>query len=212
MSTIKHTKGELKAQRDALKRYERFLPMLQLKKQQLQVEIQTIDTALEEKADHEARHRAELQCWIKLFAEDIPIDGMIRIGEVEKSENNIAGVSIPVLDTIRFERKPVDLFETPPWVDDGLQMLELLLHLRVEIEILREQHRRINEELRKTAQRVNLFEKIKIPEAHDNIRVIKIFLGDQQTAGVARAKTAKNKLRLAEMQLVDEPQAMGGAA
>ena len=35
MAKIKLTKTELKAQTDALKRFQRFLPMLQLKKQQL---------------------------------------------------------------------------------------------------------------------------------------------------------------------------------
>ena len=39
MSKIRLTKMELKAQGDALKRFQRFLPMLQLKKQQLQAEI-----------------------------------------------------------------------------------------------------------------------------------------------------------------------------
>ena len=35
MAKIKLTKNELKAQRDALKRFQRYLPTLQLKKQQL---------------------------------------------------------------------------------------------------------------------------------------------------------------------------------
>ena len=39
MAKVKLTKTELKAQTDALKRFLRFLPMLQLKKQQLQGEI-----------------------------------------------------------------------------------------------------------------------------------------------------------------------------
>ncbi|MCL1856489.1 MAG: V-type ATP synthase subunit D, partial [Kiritimatiellaeota bacterium] len=32
MAKIKHTKTELKAQKDALSRFQKFLPMLQLKK------------------------------------------------------------------------------------------------------------------------------------------------------------------------------------
>ena len=39
MAKIKLTKNELKIQRDALKRFERYLPTLQLKKQQLQMEV-----------------------------------------------------------------------------------------------------------------------------------------------------------------------------
>ena len=58
-----------------------------------------------------------------------------------------------------------DLFATPAlggrrrW-----RMLEQLMRLRVERRILDEQHRLLAEELRMTSQRVNLFEKVKIPE------------------------------------------------
>ena len=53
----------------------------------------------------------------------------------------------------------------------------------------------LEQELRSTAQRVNLFEKGKIPEAKENIRVIGIYLGDQQTSAVVRGKIAKKKLQ-----------------
>ena len=46
----------------------------------------------------------------------------------------------------------------------------------------------------RTTQRVNLFEKVKIPEAKEAIRIIRIKLGDEMTAAVGRAKIAKNKL------------------
>ena len=52
----------------------------------------------------------------------------------------------------------------------------------------------LEKELRSTSQRVNLFEKVKIPEAIENIRVIEVYLGDQQTAAVVRGKIAKKKL------------------
>ena len=54
-------------------------------------------------------------------------------------------------------------------------------------------------ELQVTSQRVNLFEKVKIPQAIESIRRINIFLGDQQTAAVVTGKMAKgNLLRRAE--------------
>ena len=52
----------------------------------------------------------------------------------------------------------------------------------------------LDAELRVTSQRVNLFEKVKIPEAKENIRVIGVYLGDQQTAAVVRGKISKKKL------------------
>ena len=56
-----------------------------------------------------------------------------------------------------------------------------------------EQRRLLAEELRTTNQRVNLFERVKIPECKEAIRKIRIFLGDVQTLDVARSKIAKQK-------------------
>ena len=47
MAKIKFTKTELKNQQDAKKQFERFLPTLQLKKQQLQMEVRQSADALE---------------------------------------------------------------------------------------------------------------------------------------------------------------------
>ena len=62
------------------------------------------------------------------------------------------------------------------------------------VKTLQERIDLLQKELRTTVQRVNLFEKVKIPEAKENIRVISIYLQDQQTAAVVRGKIAKRKL------------------
>ncbi len=193
MAAVKHTKNELKSQREALRRFERFLPMLQLKKQQLQMEIQAIDAALTRKTAEIEKIRADLKPWLALFADAYPLESLLAVESVDQTESNIAGVAIPVFVGVRFVRRAVDLFASPPWIDEALDILERLIALQAELDILQEQRRRIVEELRSTSQRVNLFEKVKIPESRENIRVIKIFLGDEQTAGVARAKNAKSR-------------------
>ena len=193
MSRIKHTKNELKAQRDALRRFRRYLPTLQLKKQQLQIEMRQIEARIEEKEAEEAGVRKALAAWQRLFAEPFDFGKHLAVREVRTSVGNIAGVSIPVLEELALARSVPDLFASPPWVDDALDALEKLARLRIEREVLAEQRRLLGEELRTTSQRVNLFEKVKIPESEENIRVIRIFLGDAQTADVARAKIAKRK-------------------
>jgi V/A-type H+-transporting ATPase subunit D len=55
--------------------------------------------------------------------------------------------------------------------------------------------------LRIVTQRVNLFEKVKIPESKENIRRINIYIGDQQTNSVGRSKIAKKKCELREAAL-----------
>ncbi len=193
MAKIKHTKNELKAQRDAVRRFERYLPTLQLKKQQLQMEVRQTVTRIELKEDEEQHVREDLAAWVRLFAEPFDFLAHLRVTEVRRTTGNIAGVVVPVFQDIVFQRAVPDLFATPPWVDDGLRVLEHLLRLRTERSILDEQKRLLAEELRVTSQRVNLFEKVKIPECRENIRFIRIFLGDQQTADVARAKIAKGR-------------------
>ncbi len=195
MAKIKHTKTEMKAQREALQRFERFLPMLQLKKQQLQAEILRIESELDENQRKNEQAEAELAPWVKLFSE-AAADALrehVEPEEVVLDQGNIAGVDIPLFREVRFKSAALDLFETPPWFDDGIEMLRRLRSLRVERATLRQQRDAIAEELRVTAQRVNLFEKVKIPEARENIRVIKVFLGDEQTAAVVRGKFAKSR-------------------
>ena len=193
MANIKHTKNELKAQREALKRFQRYLPTLQLKKQQLQLEVRQLEARLEAERQAAARDQADLAKWVSLFAEPVEWENWLAVRAIRLGQGNIAGVAIPVLDGVDFERPVPDLFATPAWLDDGVDMLERRIRSHLELRVLAEQMRRLADELRTTNQRVNLFEKVKIPEARENIRVIRIFLGDQMTAGVARSKMAKAK-------------------
>jgi V/A-type H+/Na+-transporting ATPase subunit D len=201
MAKIKYTKNELNAQRDALTRFRRYLPTLMLKKQQLQMELRVLEAQIAEKRGEEEKARADLASWVKLFSEPPAVSSAepfdfapyIQVKEIVRSFGNIAGVTIPIFGNISFVEETPDLFETPVWVDSGIDLLRQLIRLRVERQIIEEQHRLLSAELRTTSQRVNLFEKVKIPECRENIRMIRIFMGDQQTAAVARSKIAKGK-------------------
>ena len=119
------------------------------------------------------------------------LPALVRVQRVGVSDSNIAGVTIPVFESLDFDNPDQDLFETAPWLDDAQSLIMTLTEHRIRGEILKRQYRLLEEELRTTSQRVNLFEKVKIPESKESIRVIKIFLGDQMTAEVARGKAAK---------------------
>jgi V/A-type H+-transporting ATPase subunit D len=193
VARVKHTKNELKAQREARRRYARYLPILQLKKQQLQLELRQVETRIDENESAQRRARDAMAPWVRLLSEPVALAEHLRVDAVRKSAGSIAGVTIPVLEEIVFARPTPDLHATPPWLDDALVAGEGLVRRILEREVLGEQQRLLAAELRTTSQRVNLFERVKIPAAEENIRVIRIFLGDEQTAGVARAKIAKSK-------------------
>jgi V/A-type H+-transporting ATPase subunit D len=193
VAKIKYTKNELKAQRDSLKRFQRYLPTLLLKKQQLQMELRQLELRMEEKKAEEAALFEELMPWIKLFATPVDLAQYLHLETIKTVTGNIAGVNIPVLKEVVLRELTPDLHATESWHDDAIKTIARVLRIRIERQILDEQHRLIAEELRTTSQRVNLFEKVKIPEAKNNIRVIRIFLGDVQTSEVARGKIAKKK-------------------
>ena len=194
MAKIKFTKNELKRQKDALKRFLRYLPTLMLKKQQLQMEIRKIDAQETELRQNRELRFKEILEWIAVFGEDVGFSQLLTVTSVDTEVGNVAGVDIPVFQDIRFEEAPYDLFALPLWVDKAIDKVKELASLDARISILAKQAELLGEELRTTSQRVNLFEKVKIPETNENIRTIQIYLGDEQTAAVVRGKIAKKKL------------------
>jgi len=194
---IRLTQGELKRQRDALRQYERYLPTLQLKKQLLQLEIVHQAGALAARQATLAGMVAAAQEWAGLLDEDPRISDWLVPGEVVTGRKNIAGVDVPVFVHAEFPRQEYDLFTTPLWVDAALEALRGIVAAREEIRVMEEGIAVLTRELRVTTQRVNLFEKVKIPEAREAIRLIKISLGDQMTNAVGRSKIAKAKIEAA---------------
>ncbi len=193
MSRVRASKHELKRQRDALARFQRYLPTLRLKQQQLQVELRRVESLVHETSDQEAEVQRELQTWIDLWSEPMPLSVYLTLEEVRRGEASVAGVSIPTLEGMRWRQLAPPLDTTAPWVDEALIALEQLMTLRLQRRVLAEQRSLLAAELRLTSQRVNLFEKVKIPEAQEALRVIRIALGDLQAAEVVRAKIAKAK-------------------
>ena len=198
MAKIKLTKTELKRQRDGLRQFERFLPTLQLKKQQLQLEMRNCQAQLDENRQREQELMDNLKPWIQLFGDEQAVTRLTEIVELRRvisEERNIAGVIVPVFSGVDISVSEYNLFAEEPWIDDAVAILEKFLAVRCEREIIEEQHRLLGIELRTTTQRVNLFEKVKIPEARENIRKIQIYLGDMDTAAVGRSKIAKRKVQ-----------------
>jgi len=193
MAKIRLTKNELKKQKDSLKRYKRYLPTLMLKKQQLQGEIRLTDLRLKEL--HSARENIDesFKRWIGVFGETgFFTKDILKVTSIRTGQGNVAGVAIPIFKGADFDITLYNLVSTPLWMDVAVESMKQSLLLKLEAEIVEEQRKRLDAELRTTTQRVNLFEKIKIPEASHNIKKIQVYLGDQQTAAVVRGKIAKS--------------------
>ncbi|MBQ5816454.1 MAG: V-type ATP synthase subunit D, partial [Oscillospiraceae bacterium] len=135
--------------------------------------------------------------WIAVFSEkDAFPRGVVSVSNIRKSKGNIAGVEIPIFEGADFQRGDYDLYETPLWVDIAANHMERALSLDLEAEVLEEQVKLLERELMATSQRVNLFEKVKIPETQENIKKISIYMADQQVSAVVRSKISKRKIAL----------------
>ena len=194
MSKIKLTKNELKKQKDNFKMFSRYLPTLQLKKQQLHLEIRKIESLKIDRKIEQEKLKKNIESWIALFGERFAFQDWIKIKKVAIVFANIAGITIPVFNSVEYEDINHDLLLTPYWVDRGIDAIKNIIKISAEIEVLNEQASLLEAELNTTSQRVNLFEKIMIPNAKINIKRINVYLGDQQTASVIRGKMAKSRL------------------
>ena len=196
MAKLKLTKNEQKTQKDALKMYQRYLPTLTLKKQQLQSEIRAIDEKAKSVRAEKKALEEDFEKWISVFGEkDAFKPDMVTVKNIKKGWGNIAGVKIPVYEGADFGRGDYNLYSTPLWIDMAADRMEKALELDLEAEVLDEQVRLLAKELRTTTQREKLFEKVKIPETKANIKRIGIFLGDEQVNAVVRSKISKKKLQ-----------------
>jgi V/A-type H+-transporting ATPase subunit D len=197
---LKLTRPELKRQREALARFERYLPMLKLKQQQLQATVRDVTKKRLAARDAADAARRTFDAYRAVLADraGVDVETVARPQEIRTTTANVAGVTIPVLEDVVFRQPTYSLFSTPAWVDRALLDLREVNRRQAERDVLERQYDRLHRELVKIVQRVNLFEKVKIPSARENIRRIRIHLGDEMTAAVGRAKIAKGKISESE--------------
>jgi V/A-type H+-transporting ATPase subunit D len=211
MARLALNKSSLKKQRDQLKTYKKFLPSLDLKRQQLMIEWRSSQKELARLESELGRVGERMPELLDLLgSSDVPLAGLLRVTGVEIKEINVVGVRVPELGQVSFDVTKYSVLAKPFWVDHLVDAAKSLAELRLRREV---QHRRtmvLADALRKVTQRVNLFEKVLIPQAQDNIRKINIFLADSQRVAVVRSTIAKAKTVARRVDQADESEAALG--
>ncbi len=196
MAELKMTKNELRSQQNKLAQLFKYLPTLQLKKALLQSEVSEARaefSILRKKVDSE---RQKVEEFASLFTQNLPIDinDFAKIQKLDKRYENIAGAEVPFFEAVTFGPLTYNLFETPSWLEGAIFAMRSVSEAKAKLSIVEEKLHLLEKELREVTIRVNLFEKILIPRCQNNIKKIKVFLGDQQLAAVSQAKVAKQKI------------------
>jgi V/A-type H+/Na+-transporting ATPase subunit D len=194
MAKLKLSKHALHDQQEQLKLYQRLLPSLDLKRRQLTMEAKKAQedyAAAQSAVDAlETRIGEELPM---LADKEFRLGGLVKLNSYKVVEQNVVGVKLPFLDSIDCTVVDYSRLATPPWVDTLVQRLKEAAEQRMRTEIAGERQRILQIQVRRITQRVNLFEKILIPTAKQNIQKIRIFLGDAERASVVTSKLAKKK-------------------
>lgn len=200
---LKLTKNELRGQQMRLTQFRRYLPTLQLKKAMLQFEVSQALMEIQVLQQESDLLRSRVASFSSLLLEKVAIDieQNAEILHVKKHYENIAGVEIPIFKKVVFKEPEYFLFDTPVWTESATIIYREFITAQEKISIAEEKKRALEKELREVSIRVNLFEKVLIPRAEENIKKIRIFLGDQQLSAVAQAKVAKKKILLRRAEI-----------
>jgi V/A-type H+/Na+-transporting ATPase subunit D len=117
----------------------------------------------------------------------------VRIRRIDIGEEDVLGVRLPALKSVEFVTADYSLLATPFWIDDLVTCLKEVATYRIRLHVYRERAARMHSAVRRITQRVNLFDKVLIPNAKRDIARIQIFLSDVGRAAVVTSKIAKGK-------------------
>jgi V/A-type H+-transporting ATPase subunit D len=188
------SKTQLAKEKANLAMYRRYLPSLDLKRQQLTGERNKAKALLSKIQSEIARRIEGIGAEIPMLADkDIDLKGLVTLKTVKLGEVNVVGQRLPRLVDMEVAVAPYGYMARPPWVDLVVLRLKEVLQLRVEAQVTRRQVALLDAAVRKVTQRVNLFDKVLIPRAKASIRRIDIALGDLERAAVVNSKIAKRK-------------------
>lgn len=194
MAKLQLSKSALAKEQKSLKTYQRFLPSLDLKRQQVMAERAKAERKL-------AQTRYEIEELRKMAGERLPmlairevdLTDLARLAKVKIGSENVVGTHLPMLEEIEVEVRSYAYMGRPQWVDRTAELLHRMLELRIRAQIETQRLTLLEQAVKTITQRVNLFDKVLIPQAKDNIKRIHIYLSDMETAAVVRSKIAKKK-------------------
>jgi V/A-type H+-transporting ATPase subunit D len=194
MATLSLNKSSLQQQRGKLGLFERFLPSLDLKRLQLTAEYKKSVQVLAEAEQGAGKASRSLTGLLPILGSaTMKLSGLVRIRRIDIGEEDVLGVRLPALKSVEFVIADYSLLATPFWIDDLVTCLKEVATCRIRLHVYRERAARMQSAVRRITQRVNLFDKVLIPNAKRDIARIQIFLSDVGRAAVVTSKIAKGK-------------------
>lgn len=194
MTQVKLNKSSLSREVKNLKNYRQFLPSLDLKRRKLlAVKVDAMQEQLIIEKEIEKVNKRIKETLPMAAFDGIDLKELVKVNDIILKSENIVGVRLPVYVDINFTLKPYRFLNTPLWLDDYVALVKEVIITKIKIEIAKSRIKLIEKSLVTVTQRKNLFEKVLIPKTRETIRIIQLFLADNERAAVVRSKIAKRK-------------------
>ena len=187
---FQYNKTEIQRLNKQLAIREKALPTLKSKETALRLEVKKIALQIDEISESLHKKLTILDDTMHLWVE---MPQILALKKIDIKLKNIAGVKIPVLENIEFEQHQISYINQPAWIPAGLEHLRELIRLKIEIKIKERQFDILNYARKKTTQKVNLYEKVQIPEFSSAVLKIKRFLEDAENLSKSSQKIVKQR-------------------
>jgi V/A-type H+-transporting ATPase subunit D len=193
---IQYNKTYMQLLKKQLAVREKALPTLQAKESALRLEVKRAREEADAVSKQLEQRMAAAAPSHRLWRE-FP-GAMVRVGKVDVEMRKVAGVNTPIFKSVAFETVPHSLVLQPSWVEQGVTVLSELVELEVRKEVVAQKVRVLEVARRKTTQKVNLYEKVQIPEFREALLKIKRFMEDEENLAKSAQKILKERLAAAE--------------
>lgn len=167
------------------------MPILKNKEAALRIEVKKARREAEDMEQLLAGKMAQHSDMERLWEEFDT--SLVQGAEVNIQAKKIAGVSVPLPEKIEFRQEPFSLYNRPAWFPGGMKLLEELAAIAIKKKIFYRKMEILDHARRRATQKVNLYEKVQIPEYEDAIRKIKRFLEDEENLAKSAQKIVKKR-------------------
>ena len=190
---LKYNKTALREFQKKLQIRERALPTLKNKEAVLRAMVLETKKEIEHIDDLLLSKIKKNEPWKDLWQEFNT--KLIQIAKVYSTKIKVAGIDIPVFESLDTIEQEFSLFSNPFWFRNGVQELKDILEVRVRKEYLSNKLSLLEQARKKATQKVNLYEKVQIPTLASAIRQIKRYLEDEENLAKAGQKLLKQRLK-----------------
>lgn len=188
---FKYNKVSLQEIEKGLRIRQAALPTIRAKESALRNEVKRLKQEMQNNQSRLETELAQYAAYHPLWAEWNP--NLLKVKNINTKTGKFAGVSFPVFESVTYEPTSFTFFNQPLWFLNGQVMLQRLIEKKAALHITTQQIAVLEAERKKTTQKLNLYEKVQIPQHEEAIRKIKRYLEDEEHLSKAAQKLIKTK-------------------